>query len=102
VRHSEPVTAEIGLDAAYRVTPVTPNPVRGRATVQVTVQRAQPVQVTLHNALGQQVATLHDARLAANTPITLRLEDGNRPSGVYFVRVRGTTFTTTRRFVHVQ
>jgi hypothetical protein len=98
--HTDPVTVDVSLDGAYSVSAVSPNPLRGRGTVSVTVRQSQPVTATVYNVLGQQVATLHDGPFPAQTPTTLRLGSA-LSSGVYFLRVEGESFAVTRKFVRL-
>lgn len=99
--YTDPVTVDVSLSGAYSVSPVSPNPLRGPGTVSVTVRQSQPVTAAVYNVLGQQVATLHDGPLPAQTPTTLRLGSA-LSSGVYFLRVEGESFATTRKFVRLE
>jgi hypothetical protein len=95
----ESVIAE--MQEAYEVSAVSPNPVKTTGTVSVTVREAQEVEVGVYNVLGQRVATLHDGSLPAEDPTTLTVGSA-LPSGVYFVRVNGESFSTTQKFVRVR
>ena len=99
---SEPVEVDVTLDKAYQLSQAYPNPVRSQATLDLTVQEAQPVTATVYDLLGRQVETLHSGDLAANTPTELRLSAGGLSSGTYFVRVEGESFTATRRLTVVR
>jgi hypothetical protein len=99
--YSKEVTVEVALSGAYTVSAVTPNPVKTRGTVSITVREEQPVRAALYNALGQQVALLHDGPLPAQDPRTFTVGEA-LSSGVYFLRVEGESFTTTKKFVRVQ
>jgi tRNA A-37 threonylcarbamoyl transferase component Bud32 len=83
------------------VSAVTPNPVTDEAAVSVVVGESQPVRVAVYDVLGRRVARLHEGPMAADDPTTLTLGSTLR-SGVYFLRVSGTSFTTTRQFVRVR
>ncbi|MEF8797329.1 MAG: S8 family serine peptidase [Salinivenus sp.] len=99
--YSKEITTTVALSGAYTVSAVTPNPVKTRGAVSVTVREEQPVRVALYNALGQQVALLHDGPLPAQDPRTFTVGEA-LSSGVYFLRVEGESFTTTKKFVRVQ
>ncbi len=100
--HTGPeTTVSVGMQAPYSVSPVAPNPVRDRGTVSVTVQETQEVRAAIYNVIGQQVALLHDGSMPARDPTTLNV-GSNLQSGVYFLRVEGEAFTTTKKFVRVR
>jgi len=102
-RYAEPVTATITMDEAYRLS-TYPNPVRGRATVELAVKERQNVQVRLYDLLGRQVATLHNSLLPAQELRRLRLDVSatGLTSGTYFLRVRGEGFATTEQITVVR
>ena len=99
--YSDSVSVDVALAGTHSVSPVSPNPLHGPGTVSVTVRRPQPVTAAVYNVLGQQVARLHDGLLPAQTPTTLRV-GSDLSSGVYFLRVEGESFATTRKFVRLQ
>ncbi|MDX1547438.1 MAG: choice-of-anchor B family protein, partial [Rhodothermales bacterium] len=55
------VPAGFALAAAY------PNPFNPQTTVMLAVDRAQPIRVAVYDALGREVARLHEGPLAAGT-----------------------------------
>lgn len=97
-------TAEVIVptEGAYDLTPPTPNPFQETASMRLTVREKQRVRASVYNTLGQRVATILDETLSANRPIDLRLTDDNLASGVYFVRIRGTSFKATQKVVLVE
>ena len=96
------VTVKMTLDEAYRLSPVAPNPVQSSARMSITVRKTQNVTVSMYNVLGQRVATLYDRSLSANQKQDIRIPAQNRSSGVYFLRVKGETFSDTQRMSVVQ
>ncbi len=100
--YSDPVEVEIGLDGQFALTAFAPNPVASRATAQLAVETTQPVRVALYNVLGQRVRTLHDGPVAAGTPLTLTVDGGALPSGVYVLRATGRAFSATQRVTVVR
>ncbi|PAP76482.1 T9SS type A sorting domain-containing protein [Rubrivirga marina] len=65
---------------------VAPNPAGYRTVVTVAVPGAGPVRAVLYDALGREVARLHDGPLAAGTR-ALPIDASRLRSGVYVVRV---------------
>jgi len=98
-----PVRTTIKMDEAYRLS-TYPNPVRGRATVELAVQERQEVAVRLYDVLGRRVATLHSGPLPAQELRRLRLDVSatGLTSGTYFLRVMGENFAATERITVVR
>jgi hypothetical protein len=87
--------------------PVTfagPNPVSAgdRARVTVQLDRAQDVTVSIYNVLGQQVDQLHRGTLQAGEVLETSVSTGNLPSGMYFLRVQGTSVNEVKKFTVVK
>ena len=95
-------TVEVTMTDAYAVSTVRPNPTSGHGRLEVQVREKQDVRVVLFNVLGQEVRTLHDAPLPANTPRTVAVDGSSLASGVYFVRVQGEAFRATRKVTLTQ
>jgi hypothetical protein len=93
---------EVPLERAYRVSSVRPNPISTRGRIDVQVREAQPVTATLYNVLGQQVQTVHEGRLRANTLHTMTVDASSLASGIYFLRIDGASFQTTRKLMLAQ
>ena len=102
VNRSDAVSVRVDLSGAFRLTGVRPNPVTQTGRIRLTVDRPQQVRAELYNVLGQRVRVVHDGRVAASDPVTWTLDGAKLPSGVYFVRVEGETFSATRKFVRVR
>jgi hypothetical protein len=86
-----------------------PNPVAsGRATVTVSLSgedgsnnSTQSATVELYSILGQRVST-QMVDLATGRPTDVVLDVSTLASGMYFVRIEGETFSTTRRLAVAQ
>jgi hypothetical protein len=102
-RYTKPVTAEIAMDEAYRLS-TYPNPVQQRASVELAVKERQNVSVRLYDLLGRRVATLHDGPLPAQELQRLRLDVSSTgfTSGTYFLRATGEDFATTEQITVVR
>jgi len=81
-----------------------PNPLRaGQSTrLQVTAQTRQSVEAALYNVLGQQVRVLHRGSVAPARPLEMAISTDGLASGLYFVRVAGESFQSTRQFTVVR
>jgi len=65
-----------------------PNPVRRRASFDLTVRRSQSVTVEVYDALGKQVYT-EKREVQAEAPASLSIDVSQWASGMYFLRLRG-------------
>ncbi len=101
----DPVTVEVQMQEALRLTPPAPNPVRGDAAVRFAVREAKETTLQLFNTLGQQVATVYRGTPPAGEQQTVRLDSrqlSGLASGVYFLRLQAGEQTTTQRVTVVR
>jgi hypothetical protein len=61
-----------------------PNPFNPTTSMMLTLKSDSYISVTVHNLNGQQVATLVNGRLVADS-YELKWDATNHPSGVYFI-----------------
>ena len=96
------VTAEPEPDRAGGLQLVGPNPF-SRSTA-VTVERAAggPARVTLHDALGRELAVLFDGALAPSVARRVEVSGDALPPGVYVVRLAAADRTAGRQLVVVR
>ncbi|MEW6754219.1 MAG: leucine-rich repeat domain-containing protein [Candidatus Latescibacterota bacterium] len=91
------------LPAAVRLMPAYPNPFNGRTVIRYWLPRPAPVEMAVHDVLGQRLATLVDGmRPAGDHAITWDGRDGQgRPvgSGVYVCRLVAGGSRAVSRFV---
>jgi hypothetical protein len=99
---SKKASVKVKLNETYQLSDVAPNPVRTSAKLTVTVQEKQRVTVALYNTLGQRVATLYDQAVPANQKQDIRVRAEDRSSGLYILRVKGKTFSGTKRITIVR
>ena len=99
---SKTLRARVRLDKAVSVNAPYPNPVRQRATLNVTVRDRQAVRIQLYDVLGRRVGTLMDEELPAQETRTLPVDAQRLASGVYFLRIVGDEFATTERMTVVK
>ena len=91
-----------GVEAQFGLEAPAPNPARGAATVRFTVQDAEPVELAVYNVLGQKVLTAFDGPATPGTEQVMDLDLGGLASGVYVLRLTGTTDAATRRITVVR
>ena len=100
-------SVKLDMEGDIEISEVYPNPIRSgaggsEARLDVTVRETQPVTVALYDASGRRVRVLRDGALAGQRTEAVHVAAAGLSSGVYFVRVRGDSFTETRRLVIVQ
>ena len=93
-------TADALQTEELSLTAVTPNPARGGARLTVTVPEPERVRVIVTDALGREVARLHDGELSGSAE--LMLDTSRLAPGVYVVRVEGDTATEVQRLTVVR
>ncbi|WP_240331170.1 T9SS type A sorting domain-containing protein [Salinibacter ruber] len=92
---------EINFDGAVAVFGPYPNPIQGEATVDLTAENGQTVTVEIFNSIGQRVyRNRRELSPKTATPITVDAERWS--SGMYFLRLEGSEFSKTRKFVVVK
>lgn len=77
-----------------------PNPTRSHATLTLDVEMPQTVRVVLYDALGREVAVLHDGLVSGTA--SLRVATDGLAAGVYALRATGTDGVLTHRITVVR
>ena len=88
----------VEVPTQFMLSPNYPNPFNPVTTIEYTVPRVENVILTVHNALGQIVATLVAGRQEIGGH-RVTFDASNLPSGVYHYRLRAGVFTATRKMV---
>ena len=88
------------VPSGYRLDQNYPNPFNPTTQINFTVPTAGQVKITVHNALGQEVAVLVDSfQPAGSFATTWNAQDHSGrllPSGVYFYRMQAENHSVTR------
>ena len=92
---SAAVAAEPGAEGGSGITSIWPNPAVDRAEIAVRVTAPGDARLTLHDALGREVAVLHDGPLAPGTHALALRARGLAP-GVYVARLQAGASVATR------
>jgi subtilisin family serine protease len=95
-------TLDVPIGGQFSLDGPQPNPSRGDTEIELVVETAQDVRISLYDALGRKVRTVYDDFLAQKRPLLLRVEGQDLSSGTYFLRVTGNEFTTTRKMTIVR
>ena len=100
-RH-DPITVEVQMQGALRLSAPAPNPASGAATLRFAVREEAKTRVVLYNPLGQRVRTLYNGTPTAGEARKVRLDATGLPSGVYFLRLRAGGTVQTQRLTVVR
>ncbi|HEX8385616.1 MAG TPA: zinc-dependent metalloprotease family protein [Rubricoccaceae bacterium] len=94
VANEEQATSAVGLSA------VAPNPATGRASFVLRSASTESVTVAVYDALGREVARLHEGPVGVEQPFTVDVS--RLPAGVYVVRASGGAVQSAQRFTVVR
>lgn len=78
-----------------------PNPFNPTTRIPFILREDVHVRLTVHNVLGQEMATLVDEDLRAGHH-QVEWDAADVPGGVYFYRIRAGQFTETRKFLYLR
>lgn len=99
---TDPVSVDLQMKAALRLSGPAPNPVRGRAVLSVAVREGTEATVSLYNVLGRHVRTLYRGRPSPGDALRVHLSTHDLASGLYIVRLQALGQTRTRRVTVVR
>jgi len=101
----DPITVDLRMQEALRLSAPSPNPVQGSANFNFAVRDQQSTTVSVYNVLGQRVATLFEGTPAPGESTSVQLgadRVSSLSSGTYFLRLQAGEHTTTERFTVVR
>ncbi|MBU4444555.1 T9SS type A sorting domain-containing protein [bacterium] len=75
-----------------------PNPFNSGTTISYALPVSQRVTITIHNLLGQTIATLVDKPTAAGYH-NVHWDAGENPGGIYFVKLQTDTYSLSNKMV---
>lgn len=99
---SDVVTVDLQMEAALRLTPPSPNPVRQTATFRFGARQAELAAVAVYDLLGRKVMSLYEGNPPAGQTKTMRLNARRLSSGVYFLRLTAGNRSETRKLIVVK
>jgi hypothetical protein len=99
---TDPVTVDIRMQEALKLTAPAPNPASNSARLSFAVREQAETTIRLYNTLGQQVATVYDGTPQAGEQQRAQLDVTGLSSGTYFLRLHAGGHTTTRQMTVVR
>ena len=100
----EATGADVSVDdtpaspAAYLLGNAYPNPFTPSTSFEYAVAKAGDVNITIYNALGQEVTTLVNSHMAAGS-YTVNWDASHMASGVYFYSMTAPGFSATQKML---
>lgn len=95
--YSPQVEVAIGVMGTHQLSAAYPNPFNPQTAFSLAVGQVQEVRIEVYDVLGRRVALLHEGTMQANASRMVVWEAGDRPGGLYFIRVLGERFAETRQ-----
>jgi hypothetical protein len=74
-----------------------PNPVAGTATIDFSLDRAEPVTIHVYDVAGRRVGTILQNSSRPAGPGSVRFDAGKYASGVYFLKMQTPTKSVSRK-----
>ena len=97
--YSPEVEVAVGVPGAFHLSAAYPNPFNPETQFTLQLAQAQHVAVAVYDAVGRQVALLHEGPLEGGQTHRFRFTAAALPSGIYLVRVVGEQFSAARQVV---
>jgi hypothetical protein len=92
-----PISVDVQMQEAIRLTAPAPNPVSSTATLSFAVKEEAQAIVAVYDLLGRKAATLFEGTPTPGESTPLRLDASTLPSGAYLLRLRAAGRTETQR-----
>ena len=97
--YSNEVETFVSSSDEYELSAAFPNPFNASTEFTLLVTQEQHIKIEFYNILGHLVNVLFDDTLQENRVKTFQIDGRFLPTGIYFYRVTGKTFTTTRKLL---
>jgi len=97
-----PISVDVQMQEALKLTAPAPNPVSSTATLSFAVKEKSQATVAVYDMLGRKAKTLYEGRPTPGESNRLQLDASNLPSGSYIIRLRADGQTETQRMTIVR
>jgi len=92
------IQSENSVAHSFKLYQNYPNPFNSKTTISFSIQSEQQVNLTIFNALGQEITTLIDDTIPAGNH-SFQWQAENTPSGLYFYRFKSGPFIETKKMI---
>jgi len=80
---------------------IIPNPFNSSISIKYSIDRETTIEIAIYDVLGQRASTLlHEPKIAGNYSVEWNAK--NKPSGIYFVRLKTGDNTITKRTILIR
>ena len=76
-----------------------PNPARNNVTLRFAITQEEQLAVDLYDVNGRRIKTLFEGTASEGVIETIQLSTDGLASGLYMIRMKGSTFTSTTSFI---
>ncbi len=97
--YSQIVEVTTELASAYAINKLYPNPFSDDANLEFQVAAEQSITVDIVDLLGRRVSLLSSGVVAEDKVHTVSIDGRSLESGIYFLRITGEKFATSKKFV---
>jgi choice-of-anchor B domain-containing protein len=98
-RQAGPSENVVVIPGTHLITALYPNPVSDRTQLELILKESQPVKGTIYNIEGRAFGVWINEEILEGTPARYVFDTTRLPSGSYFLKIDGRTFSETLRFV---
>jgi Secretion system C-terminal sorting domain len=89
---------ESGISLEYELSQNYPNPFNPTTSIKYDLKKAQKVQLSIFNMLGQEIARLVDGQVSAGQH-SVNFDGSTLASGIYFYQIKTEEFTSLKKMV---
>lgn len=82
-----------------KIYPISPNPVQGMTNVGFSINRAQPLNISIVDINGKLIRELKESEFYSIGKHIINFRADHLASGIYFMKVTGHNFTLSEKFV---
>lgn len=94
--YSDEIEATISVPGTYLLTSAYPNPFNPQASFSLSVAQTQEVTVGVYDVLGRRVVELFNGVLEGGSTHPFELDGRGLPTGPFFIRAAGETFSASQ------
>ena len=78
---------------------ITPNPMRGNATIYFMLSETDRIYISLFDISGRKITTIFEKLVPAGEKNTITLRSGNIAAGVYYLKIKGDKTYSTQKII---
>ena len=87
------------LSQGLHITGPYPNPLVNQGQIDIKLEHAQQLRLSVHDLSGRELKVLHDEMLSAGQEQSFQFEVSELPAGLYLLKIAANSNTTVRKFI---